>query len=472
MSYRVHRIGIVCLMAVAAFATPAFAVDPVLQQMENAFVALGDQIRPSVVNIDVKGPAEGGSSPQMDNLEEFFRQFGIEPPQKRRMPDVAASGSGFIYDKQGHIVTNNHVVATADVVKVKLHTGKIYDAKVVGKDKDTDLAVIKIEPDTDLQPLLLGDSDALRVGQFTIAAGSPRGLEDSLSFGHVTALGRDNVPLPGLRFRNLIQTDAAINLGNSGGPLCDIQGHVIGVNTAIVWGAESLGFAVPVNTVKKVVPILISEHKVSRGYLGVNVTDTKEKAQALNLPDDQGAFVDSVREGTPAAEAGVKPYDVIRKVNGQPVKNSSELVSKISDVAPGQIASLEVWRDGKTMTLDVTVREFPGEPETAPEIAKAKSILGITVDALPTGGPQGRDEMPDKGVIVTDVEPKSPASEANISPGDIITEIAKQPVTTPDEFLRVIKENAKPGGFLLVRIAGGPGQGEVRVLKVPADFAP
>ena len=242
------------LMVLCVFtAGSAFALSPVLKEMEDAFVRLHEELRPCVVNIDSKGASKQGDI-DPDQLHDLFRFFGMPSPEqgpnmpRMKMPPRVATGSGFIYDKEGHIVTNNHVVDGADEITVKLWNEKEYTAKVIGRDPDTDLAVIKIDPDVDLPVARIGDSDALKVGQFAIAVGSPRGFEGSFSFGHISALGREELSLPGLRFQNFIQTDAAINLGNSGGPLCNLDGEVIGISIAIVYGANSLGFAIPSNT--------------------------------------------------------------------------------------------------------------------------------------------------------------------------------------------------------------------------------
>jgi serine protease Do len=250
------NIGMAALVALLLLGGNAVARSPILKEIEDAFIRLHQEVRPSVVTIDTKGaPAQSETRGEPD-LEDLFRFFGVPEGGRPRgpmrpMPRTRATGSGFIYDTAGHIVTNNHVVDGADSITVRLSNGSEYPATVVGQDPDTDLAVIKIEADEVLPAVQLGDSDELKVGQFAIALGSPRGFEGSLSFGHISALGRENLAglaAQGLRFQNLIQTDAAINLGNSGGPLANIDGEVVGINIAIVWGANSLGFAIPVNT--------------------------------------------------------------------------------------------------------------------------------------------------------------------------------------------------------------------------------
>jgi serine protease Do len=457
------------------------AISPMLRELEDAYIRIGEQVRPCVVNIDAEQTApEGGGDPGMRSMEEFFRYFNIpmpegQPPPSRRAP--VASGSGFIYDKDGHIITNNHVVEHATTLKVRLATGEVYNGTVVGTDPDTDLAVIKIEATGNLPVADLGDSDNLKVGQFAVALGSPRGLEGSLSFGHVSALGRDDLRLPtNMRFQNFIQTDAAINLGNSGGPLCDIDGRVIGINTAIVFGAESLGFAIPINMAKQIIPQLIQQGKIVRGFLGVQIMNVNEVAErsgsftvselvdVLGLPDTKGAYVESASPDSPAEEAGIKNDDVIRKLDGASVADKNELVRRISEMAPGTKVNLEVWRGKKPLEIQVTLAEFK-DTTTA---LFGKDILGLRLQQL---SPEIRQRFSIgedvKGLLVVNVEPESPAAEAEIMTGDIITEVAQQNVETVDEFKKVIDELGKPGESLLLRVAR-PGEGAVRkLIKIP-----
>ena len=469
------RLAVLTMVLLVFSAASAFALSPVLKEMEDAFVRLHEELRPCVVNIDSKG-AGGVGEPDMDQFHDLFRFFGLPGPEqpgpnapRMRIPPRVATGSGFIYDKEGHIVTNNHVVAGDDVeITVKLWNDKEYPAKVIGRDPDTDLAVIKIEPDADLPVARLGDSDKLKVGQFAIAVGSPRGFEGSFSFGHISALGREQLSLPGLRFQHFIQTDAAINLGNSGGPLCNLDGEVTGINIAIVYGANSLGFAIPINTAKQIVPTLISQGKITRGYLGVSITNVKPFMEAVGLADEKGAFVKSVQPGTPADRAGIKPYDVIRKVNGEPVESSADLVRRISGLAPGAQATLEVWRDKAPTEVQVTLEEYAGDLKTA---QKGKEVLGLHVQNL---SQEIIERLKVKanvaGVVVTDVEPGSAAEEAGFGPGDIITEVAQKKVNNADDFYRLVKENAVPGKSLLIGyMRAGTDEVDITVIKVPKD---
>lgn len=459
----------------------ASAASATLREIESAFIEIGKTVRPAVVNIDVERKLpEGTGEMNMQGLEEFFRFFGRPMPNmpmpqpypnvpQQMVPRPVSSGSGFIYDTAGHIVTNNHVVADGGAIKVRLWNGNTYDASVVGADPQSDLAVIKINATETLPVAQLGDSDQLQVGQYAIAVGSPQGLEGSLSFGHITALGRDrqdNIVLPDIRFLNFIQTDAAINLGNSGGPLCNIDGQVIGVNVAIVRWADALGFAIPVNMVHKVVPKLIAEGKVTRGYLGVSIRDAKEFREAANLPDDKGAFVHEVVEGTPAARAGLQVYDVIRKVNGEAVNTATELQYRISDLMPGDTAMLEVFRDGQTLQLNVTLEEFPDDVAVA---TLGPSTLGMRVQPLTQEviGAMGLSEGT-KGVVVAQVDPDGVAGRSGVIPGDVIIEIAKQPVESPEGFRTIVQQEAQPGRSVLVRlIRQGSSMPIILSIKVP-----
>jgi serine protease Do len=440
-----------------AYAQP---VSPILREIEQSFENISNMVRPFVVNIDTKTAAEAGG--EAEQFEDIFRFFGIPyqspegggggMPRPRRQR--AGQASGFIYDKEGHIVTNNHVVQGATEIEVGLWNGQKLPAKVVGTDPDTDVAVIKIDNGgTDLPVAALGDSSQLHVGQYAIAAGSPRGFEGSFSFGHVSALGRDlNLP-ENIRFQNFIQTDAAINLGNSGGPLCNIAGEVIGINIAIVYGANSLGFAIPINTAKNIVPTLIAEGKIIRGYLGVRVTLADQYAEALNLPDTKGAFVAEVPAGTPAEQAGIKTYDVIRMVNGQPINSPQDLIQTVSAIKPGTAATVSVWRDGQQTDIQVTLGEFPRDQQAAAAAPNGNDILGLRLQNL-TGDAAQRLQLPSgtQGVLVIGINPDSPAEDAGLVQGDVIVEVGQRKVTNLDEFRAILKERAQPGRPLLLGV--------------------
>lgn len=479
-------IGVLCAAALLApgITTPAQAVESdLLEELESAFVRLGEEVRPGVVNIEADRELDGPRGmPDMDMFEDLFRFFGIpedemgpgprpgpQPDQQR--PRVPATGSGFIYDEEGHIITNNHVIRNAENITVRLYNGNEYDATVVGGDPDTDVAVIRIDaPEEALSPVTLGDSEELEVGQFAVAVGSPQGLEGSLSFGHISALGRDELmlPDPDLRFQNFIQTDAAINLGNSGGPLVNIRGEVIGINTAIVFGADNIGFAIPINLANDVIPELIEQGYVTRGYLGVEITDAADLAAGLGMPDERGAFVERVRENTPADHAGLETYDVIRSVDGEPIEDATDLVYTISALPPYETVILEVWRDEELIELEVELEVYD-RPEEIAEAPPEEDHVGLQVEDIP---PELAERLAPEfelngGVAVSSVDPDSAAYDAGLRRGDIILEIARQPVEDTGDYEQLISQHAQPGASTLVRILRGGQQTTVLSLTIP-----
>lgn len=448
-----------------------------LRQIQDNFVQLHERLRPAVVNIDVKGKSSEAEMTPFGPMEDFFHFFNIPGPQERprqaprqQAPRPRGTGSGFIYDAEGYIITNNHVVDEAEEITVRLYNGHEYEATIVGTDPESDLAVIKIAADETLTPLPLGDSDNVKVGEFAIAIGSPRGFEGSVSFGHISALGREGLvglAMQGLTFQNLIQTDAAINLGNSGGPLCNIDGEVIGINTAIVYGANSIGFAIPINTAKQAVPMLISQGKVTRGYLGVSIRDASEfrDVDSLGLPDERGAVVGQVQPDTPADRAGLKTYDVIRKVNDQEIENSNELVRTIAAYAPGTTVTLEILRDKETLNIDVNLTE---RTVVADRKAAERTVLGMRVTEITPEIQQRLDlKAGIRGVIVTQVEPGSPAQEARLMEGDIIVEIAQETVSSTSEFFRLVDKHGEAGKGLLVQYVRGDRDPDITIIRVP-----
>lgn len=455
------------LMAIVVLA-PAVARSPILREIEDSFVRLHEEVRPCVVSIEVQGAPLPTANEGLDELHQFF---GLPESGQGGQQEEAprATGSGFIYDAEGHIVTNNHVIADATKIEVLLASGKRYEARVVGTDPDTDLAVIKIETSEPLTLARLGDSSALKVGQFAIAMGSPRGFDGSLSFGHISALGRNNLwglQAQGIRFQNLIQTDAAINLGNSGGPLCNIDGEVIGINMAIIWGANSIGFAIPVNEVKNIVPDLIADGKVTRGFLGVHIDDAKGNiSEALGLPDESGAVVEEVRPGTPAFRDGIKVYDVIRKVNGETITDAADLIRKISAIAPGDTVMIELWRKEETIEIQTVLEEWKSAT-VSPQIEAP--VLGMRLHEI---DPEIRKQMnledTDTGLIVVEVVAGGPADQAGITAGDRITEVAQMPIASVEAFRRLVSERSGSGKSILVRYVRGAASPDITVIRVP-----
>jgi len=484
----VCRLMMVVVLFIRAGSLDVQAQSPLLQQFEDEFVALSDSISPSVVEISVKS----SKRPSRDGrMEEMFKFFGIpesegqpdEEGDKFPVPRPAAMGTGFFFDANGYIVTNNHVVDGAEEITILMNDGAEVPAEIVGQDPSADLAVIKVDPQNlKITPVKLGDSDNLKVGQFAIAIGSARGQTGSVSYGHISGLGRENLQLPDpeLRFQNFIQTDAAINLGNSGGPLCNIKGEVIGVNVAIVYDANSIGFAIPINRVTNIAPQLIADGGVTRGWLGVSIVDIEGAAQiekvsvedfieGNRLEDSQGAYVSEVTEGGPSAKAGIISEDVIRKVNEEAIANPTELINYVTDLKPETVAKVEVWREGKSVLLDLTVGKFPGQAAAR----YGRDYLGMYFDKMDLK----KDilerlelEVQPSDFFVTNLEKGSPAEEAGITPRDIIIEVGHKEVASKAEFLEALKETAVPGKTLLLRVMQLDEEPRKVYVKVPEDF--
>jgi serine protease Do len=466
-----HSFKILTALAIASYTATTYADDrSILKALEDAFVEIGESVSPSVVHIEVVTEANAAT-------RELLRQMGL--PQR-------VSASGIIYDTVGNILTNNHVIEGIDSITVTLMNGDRYPARVVGGDPDTDIAVIKIDPVDTLTPARLGESEDIRIGQFAVAVGSARGLSGSVSFGHITGLGRSELDLDeNLRFQDFIQTDAAINLGNSGGPLCNIDGEVVGINTAIVPDAASIGFAIPINMAKRFVPELIARGKVMRGYLGVEIVDlthgdesggsfptSEELMESLDLPDATGAYVQKFSPDSPAERAGVREGDVIRSINDAIVENGNELVTRIAELPPGSVAYIEVWRrelgqKGEPVEIRVKLGEYPGSRQRA---LLGHPILGMYLKTLSdtereTAG-LGKGEG---GLFVVEVVSDGPADEKNIAAGDIILEVAQEPISDPAELRRLIENNVGTGDSLHLRVLTADGSTEPRVLYVPED---
>ena len=440
---------------------------PAPQQLSNAFAQLSKQLEPSVVNINtestIKNPHRrrvrppGGDNNNDDNgagpgspFEDFFDRFfggqgGDAGPIRER-----SLGSGVIVDSKGYIVTNRHVVAKADRIRVKLMDdppGTLHDAKVIGIDQETDLAVIKIDVNRSLPAAKIGNSDGMQVGDWVLAIGSPFGLQESVTAGIVSAKGRNIVP--NRQFQSFIQTDAAINPGNSGGPLVNMNGEVIGINTAILTETNAyagVGFAMPSNTVAQVYNALIGpEHRVTRGSIGVEFNAQPNPAVARVYGVSTGVTIANVVQGGPADQAGLKTGDTIISVDGKPVKNGDELVADIASRKPGTKANVGYVRNGKNGETNVTIADRSklfasrlGEDEESGEEAQPKeSKLGLTVRAITPEMADRLDIPQGKGVIVQDVKPGSFADDTGLSRGDIILQINKQPVNNEEDFNRI-----------------------------------
>ena len=421
------------------------------------FSDLAEKVRPGVVNIQVvkkvknigfrnfPGNPFGGQNPFGD----FFGPFSQgNPPGGFEQRGV---GSGFIMNREGYILTNNHVVEEADQIKVKLSNGKEYEGKVVGRDPKTDLALIKIEGSPDLQPLKLGNSEDLKVGSWVVAVGSPFGLEQTVTAGIVSAKGRVIGSGP---YDNFIQTDASINPGNSGGPLINLKGEVVGINTAIVAEGQGIGFAIPVNMAKEIASQLQDKGHVTRGWLGVNIQEvTPELAKSFGLKESKGALVSQVVPNSPAEKAGIEQGDIILEFDGKEVSDSKELPRIVASTPVGQSVMVKISRNGKMTDRQVKL----GEMEEKAEVAKAPSThkrLGIMVQNLTPEISQGLGLKKEMGVVVTQVEPGSPASDAGIQTGDVIREVDRKPVKDVEDFVQKV-EKAKDQDTVLLFVQRG-----------------
>ncbi|GBD38330.1 Periplasmic serine endoprotease DegP [bacterium HR37] len=420
-----------------------------------SFADLVERLKPSVVNISttsvvrIRGffPFESPFG-EHDPFEEFFRRFFGEVPQREYRQ--RGLGSGFIISKDGYIVTNNHVVERAKEIQVILEDGQSYDAKVVGKDPKTDLALLKINPKKDLKAVTFGDSDSLRIGDWVIAIGNPFGLGHTVTAGIVSAKGRSL----GLgQYDDFIQTDAPINPGNSGGPLFNLKGEVVGVNTAIVAGGQGIGFAIPSNMAKYVIEQLKTKGRVIRGWLGVLVQQvTPEIAESLGLKEPQGALVSDVTPGSPAEKAGIKRGDVIVEFDGHKIKEMPDLPKLVAITPPGKEVEIKIIRQGQQKELKLRVGELKEERFSRHENISNRDI-GLSVSDI-TPEIASRYGLKDRrGVVVTDVERGSVAAMAGFQPGDIILEINGEPITSTDDYTKVLErsDKEKPILFLVKR---------------------
>ena len=417
------------------------------------FIALAKKLGPSVVNVSttrIRGTAGEGQSPfgGNDPADEFWQRFfggrQLRGPQRQ-----SGVGSGFIVDGNGTILTNYHVVDGSQKVVVKLADGKDYDAKVIGKDQKSDIAVVKIEAGRELPAVSLGDSDRLEVGEWVMAIGNPFGLDHTVTSGIISAKGRNIGQGP---YDNFIQTDASINPGNSGGPLINLRGEVIGINTAIFsqsGGNVGIGFAIPSNSVKELLPQLRDKGKVVRGFIGTSVQRvTPEIADSLGLNSVRGgALVADTVKGGPAEQAGVKTGDVIVEFDRKPIKDSADLPSAVARVTPGTTVQLKIARDGKEMSLPITVGEMK---ETEVATTTEAGELGLTVQPLTPQLAENLGIERGEGLVISAVAPGSTAEEAGLRSGDVITEINRQPVKNLADYKRELARNEKAKSVLFL----------------------
>src|SRR5499425_1093963 len=367
-------------------ATPAPDSQRLLHLLEDAFVSVADRATPSVVNVSVRIKREAENPPSPEAEERFREFFGPELYERffRRRPpreEGRATGSGVIVDARGYILTNNHVVENAAEIEVRLSDDRKFKATLVGRDARTDLAVIKLEnPGASFPVAELGDSDRIRVGQWAVAIGNPFGLDRTVTVGIISATGRTHVGVA--TYEAFIQTDASINPGNSGGPLLNLDGRVVGINTAIVSSGQGIGFAIPINMVRDIMTQHIDKGRVGRGWLGISIQDlTDDLAAGFGAPGKGGVLVADVMKDSPAEAGGMRSGDIIVELGGVPVKEVTDLQKRVASIPPGQPAVLTVLRDRKPSKLSVKVGEQPGE-ETVVAAAAPKGMgLGLTVEA-------------------------------------------------------------------------------------------
>jgi serine protease Do len=430
------------------------------------FVSLAKKLTPVVVNISTtqtagsaegpQGPGRSGRGPrggEQDPFGEFWKKFFGNPPRGGQFRQQSL-GSGFIIDRDGSILTNNHVVENAQKITVKLSDGREFEAKVVGKDARTDIAIIKIDAKGDLPAAPLGDSERLEVGEWVMAIGNPFGLDSTVTSGIVSAKGRHIGAGP---YDNFIQTDASINPGNSGGPLINLRGEVVGINTAIFsqsGGNIGIGFATPINSAKDILPELKGKGKVTRGWLGVSIQSvTPDIASSLGLDRSRGALVAELIKDAPAERAGIKVGDVIVEFDGAEIKDSTDLPALVARTRPGKQARVKLLRDKKEMTLPVTVDELKESEVVAS--AKEKGELGLTVQKLTPELAENLELSNAQGLVITSVEPGSPADDAGLQQGDLIVEIDRKPIREVADFRKAVGDVKKGQRLLFLVRRGG-----------------
>ncbi len=484
------------LLLVAALAAPLAAPAPAFAQIPPpgapmTFAPLAQRLLPAVVNIQTSqaaaqaqaqrrpGAPDVPQAPPGSPFEEFFRDFlernrppGGQQPNRPQPPSRRGQslGSGFIIDASGIIVTNNHVIEGADEINVVMSDNTTLRAELVGSDPRTDVAVLRVRPERPLPFVTFGDSDTALVGDWVLAIGNPFGLGGSVTAGIVSARGRD---IRQGQYDDFIQTDAAINRGNSGGPLFNLAGEVIGINTAIYspsGGSIGIGFSIPSNLARNIAGQLRDVGRVRRGWLGVNIQQvTDEIAESLGLQGgSRGALVARAQEGGPAATGGIQAGDVILRFNGQEVREMRNLPRIVADSAVGAQVPVVVWRDGREQTLTVTIAELPdeaaqaGTPAPTPEAAPQTQVLaglGLTVGPIT---PEARERFSlraeSRGVVITEVAPGTPAAERELRPGDVIVEVQQERVNSPAEVqtrLETLRRQGRATALLLIESAQG-----------------
>lgn len=439
----ISKILVVAILLFPVMATGANAASDtekgyeLVELIQSMFIELAERVKPSVVNISPVSTVPPSSK-----------------PQKRGGPrnTPPGSGSGVIFDKTGYIITNNHVVGDATVVEVRLSDKTKFKGIVIGKDPDTDLALVKIEADHDLPFAIFGDSSKVKVGQWAIAVGNPFGLDRTVTVGVISALGRENVNLS--RYEDFIQTDASINPGNSGGPLFNIRGEVVGINTAIINFAQGIGFAIPSNMALSIARQLKETGRVSRGWLGVGIQPlTIELAKKFGVKEGSGVLINEVFEGDPAAVGGIQAGDIILSVNDKPVDTPNTLARVIAGYTPGDKINIGVLRDGEKITLVIALVERKDETVAAAPPQGAKKYLGLTVqDITDEFVLKYKLKESDEGALITAVEEKSVAEKEGLQIGDLIKEVNRQKIKNRADFNSIMKAT-KQTETILMRVS-------------------
>jgi serine protease Do len=480
-------LSIGCLALLLFSMAPLFPA-PSLARGPASVADIAEGLQDAVVNISTtqtlkesKDDSAVGPGPKGSPFEEFFDDFFDDEEKAGPPRKISSLGSGFVIDPSGLIVTNNHVIEGADEIIVSFTDGtKLKVTKILGHDSKTDLALLKVEPKKPLHAASFGDSAKMRVGDWVMAIGNPFGLGGSVTVGIISATKRDINAGP---YDDFLQTDAAINRGNSGGPLFNMDGQVIGVNTAIIsptGGSIGIGFAVPSNSAVQVIDQLKQYGETRRGWLGVHVQNvTDEIAQSLGLDEPKGALVATVTPDSPAATAGVEPGDVILSFDGQAIENVRNLPRDVASTPIGKSVAVELLRKGENKSVNVTIGLLPASEEAADDTAQdddnadegdapdKEQFLGLSIAPL-------TDELRNQfgigrtveGVVITDVEPNSPAAQKNVKPGDVIVEVTQEKVKQPSDVLARL-EAVKKSGRRTVLLLLSDAKGELRFVAVP-----
>jgi serine protease Do len=465
------RVAYLCFVCVFFLAATAFAANQTRTESRlPSFSGLAEKAGAAVVNISTVKTVETSErlreffSPFRDHpyFDEFFEKFFEGHPRQRKRN---ALGSGFIISADGYIVTNHHVVAQADKVQISLRESeKTYDAEIVGTDEETDLALLKIEADRELPSLEFGDSGNLEPGQWVVAIGNPFGLSHTVTAGIVSAKGRVIGAGP---YDNFIQTDASINPGNSGGPLLNLQGEVVGINSAIVAQGQGIGFAIPSNMAEDVISQLKKYQTVKRGWLGVTIQDVdQDTAQALGLAEPKGALVASVKEGDPADKAGIRAGDVILEVNGQAIESARDLTRIIGQMAPEEKARIVLWREGekKEVTVEVGRRDKQLAQQGEEQEPSEAGVQGMRLRPIEPDEARSLGLRSPRGLVVTGIEQGSAAHRAGLRPGDVILQANGRTVSEVQEFKAVLEQAREKGVVLL--LVNREGQNLFRPLRL------